>query len=213
MSQWWCRRCFRCCWWLGEDDAVLFYSRRKLNDPTGPQELYSRASEWWLQNYLSGNESGGSSISLGATGEELGFGRLVIRPDILLSFWTKRQDERFRLSPLVSEGLLSFFSSSSLSLSLSSIHLRPPLFVSRYLSLPDSEREKSSDDYFTRALMRSLWVFLTYSHLHKAANTELPVFSLMHPLVQITLHATTWRKQCIICRRFNGFYCCSYNIQ
>jgi len=77
---------------------------------------------------------------------------LIIQPSILLSFWTQTEDERFRLSPLVSEALLSpsFFIPLLLpSPSLSLVILHPMT----------QNRKRSCDDYFTSMLISSFGVF------------------------------------------------------
>lgn len=92
---------------------------------------------------------------------------LIIHPTILLSFWTQKEDERFRLSPLVSEALLclSFFPLLSCTepSSLSTLHSPLHLCLSLVILHPTTQnRKRSCDDYFTSMLISSLWVFLAF---------------------------------------------------
>lgn len=125
---WWC-------WWW-ELDTGFFYAGRKWNGKLNDAQVHNNSIQ------RPGSESGRQPARLQDGGEELHLSSLcglapIIQPTILLSFWTRREDERFRLSPLVSEALLSLSSFFSfLSCLYPSSLPSPSLFVSRYPSPP-----------------------------------------------------------------------------
>lgn len=109
---------------------------------TAPQYLYSEGGESRVQIFLAASESGSLQDRKELQLSSFWGLALIIQPSILLSFW--REDERFRLSPLVSEALLSlsslfFYSSAALTL----VILHPVT----------QSRKRSCDDYFTRMMI------------------------------------------------------------
>lgn len=99
---------------------------------------------------------------------------LIIHPSILLSFW--REDERFRLSPLVSEALLS----------LSFFHSSPALTLV-ILHPVTQNRKRSCDDYFTSTM---IFIFVSSPHtlflikVCKSLNTKCHSSDTMTPFEQ-----------------------------
>lgn len=89
----------------------------------------------------------------------------IIHPTILLSFWTQKEDERFRLSPLVSEALLCLSFFLLLSCTEPSSLSSPSLFVSRYPSPHDAEQEKILWWLFHKHADIIFVGFLGFSHL------------------------------------------------
>lgn len=89
----------------------------------------------------------------------------IIHPTILLSFWTQKEDERFRLSPLVSEALLCLSFFPLLSCTEPSSLSSPSLFVSRYPSPHDAEQEKILWWLFHKHADIIFVGFLGFSHL------------------------------------------------